>query len=171
MALSGAATARAEGVRDDTAVLQAALDHGGSVVIPKLPGGECYRTRGLWVTHDDTMVTSDGACLVLTGRGEARLKTGTGRPIYATDACFLNRGRLFDPLPARIRISGVRIAVPAPRKGEGVRLDGIDVEAHEVTIDHVSIGGTPTTDVLVGGGTPGFGGLSERITITDNVLT
>jgi hypothetical protein len=60
------------GVRDDTAWLQAKLDAGGSLFLPRLPNGECYETRGLWVSHDDTTVTSDGACVVALGPGEGR---------------------------------------------------------------------------------------------------
>lgn len=42
--------------RDDTAWLQAQLDAGGAVFLHKLPGGECYATRGLWVSRDGTNV-------------------------------------------------------------------------------------------------------------------
>ena len=151
--------------RDDTASLQQRLDAGGTIVLPKLPGGRCYRTRGLWVSHDDTTITSDGACIVALGPGEARL-TDNGRPVRANAVLFLNHSDIYKPQPARITIHGVRIVVPRT-----VRMHGILVAGHETTIDHVTIGGAPTTDVLVGGGKAGSAGMAERIAIRDSVLT
>src|SRR5438105_10518423 len=49
-ALGAAASARGD-VRDDTAWLQTKLDAGGNVFLPKLPDGQCYATRGLWVSR------------------------------------------------------------------------------------------------------------------------
>jgi hypothetical protein len=77
-ALLGPATAAGGGARDDTAWLQAKLDGGGAVFLPRLPNGECYATRGLWVSRDDTTVTSDGACVVALGPGEGRIRRGVG---------------------------------------------------------------------------------------------
>src|SRR5207248_6052162 len=63
LALALAPSAAGDG-RDDTSWLQARLDSGGGTIfLPSLPNGECYATRGLWVTHDDTTITSDGACI------------------------------------------------------------------------------------------------------------
>jgi hypothetical protein len=153
--------------RDDTAWLQAKLDAGGNVVLPRLPNGECYRTRGLWVSHDDTSISSDGACLVATGRGEARIKDAAGIPIHANAVFYVNHSDIYKPLPVRISISGVRIVVPPKKALHGVELDGVSVGGHEVTLDHVTIGGAPKFDVEVGGGKPGSAGMTERIAIRD----
>src|SRR3954454_2805547 len=77
-------------VRDDTDALQARLDAGGTVFLPKLPNGRCYATRGLWVSRDDTRITSDGACIVALGRGPARLDPpGAKRPHYANAVFYV----------------------------------------------------------------------------------
>ena len=152
--------------RDDTAWLQARLDAGGTIVLPKLPNNECYSTRGLWVSHDDTTISSDGACIVALGRGPARIKTAAGRPVYANAVFFLNHSDIYKPLPVRISIIGLRIVVPAAK-----RMAGVTIGAHEVTLDHVTIAGAPTTDVLVGGGSPGSAGANEKIAIRDSRLS
>lgn len=157
--------ARAAAPRDDTAWLQAKLDAGGTVELPKLPNGQCYATRGLWVSHDDTTITSDGACIVALGFGEPRIKTATGRPVYANAVFFINHSDIFKPLPVRISIHGVRVVVPSAR-----RMAGVSVAGNEVTLDHLTITGAPTTDVLVGGGRPGSAGAAERIAIRDSTL-
>src|SRR2546423_6028394 len=163
--LANASSAQADG-RDDTGWLQAKLDAGGSVFIPKLPDGQCYATRGLWVSRDDTSVTSDGACIVALGPGEARIKTGSGRPIRATALFYVDHSDVNKPLPVRITIGGVRIDVP-----DAKRMDGVSISGHEVTLDHLTIGGAPTTDVLIGGGKLGSAGLTERIVVRDSPLT
>src|SRR5438094_9956165 len=66
------------GPRDDTQALQAKLDAGGNVFLPKLPDGQCYLTRGLWVSRDDTAITSDGACIVALGPVEGRIERADG---------------------------------------------------------------------------------------------
>jgi hypothetical protein len=152
--------------RDDTAWLQARLDAGGTIVLQKLPNGQCYATRGLWVSHDDTAITSDGACLVALGRGEARLKTRNGKPVYANAVFFVNHSDLFKPQPIRFSIAGLRIVVPAAK-----RMAGVTVAGHEVTLDHVTIAGAPTADFVAGGGSPGAAGASEKITIHDCTLS
>jgi hypothetical protein len=157
--------APAAAARDDTAWLQAKLDAGGTVELPKLPNGECYATRGLWVSHDDTTITSDGACIVALGFGAPRVKTATGRPVYANAVFFVNHSDIFKPLPVRITIHGVHVVVPAAK-----RMAGVTIAGHEVTIDHVTITGAPTTDVIVGGGRPGSAGAAERIAIRDSTL-
>jgi hypothetical protein len=169
-ALAAAAPARAA-QRDDTAWLQAKLDAGGSVVLPKLPNGACYRTRGLWVSHDDTAISSDGACIVATGRGEARFKNGAGLPIRASAVFFLTHSDLYKPLPARVSISGVRIVIPSKRQLHGVEMNGVLVAGHEVTLDHVTVTGAPGVDVEVGGGKAGSAGMVERIAIRDSTLS
>ena len=164
-ALASASPAAAVG-RDDTAELQARLDAGGDVFIPKLPNGECYRSRGLWVSHDDTAITSDGACIVALGPGEGRIRGAGGKPIRATALFFLTHSDILEPIPVRVTISGLRIDVPA-----ATRMTGVSIEAHEVTLDHVTIDGAPTTDVRIGYGTPGSAGLAERIVIRDSNLS
>jgi hypothetical protein len=146
--------------RDDTAWLQAALDAGGSVLLPKLPNGECYATRGLWVSRDGTSIASDGACIVALGLGEARIKTGDGRPVHANAVFYLNHSNIFVPLPVRVSISGLDIRVPA-----ATRMRGVSVAGHEVALSNLRISGAPTTDVLVGAGRLGAGGLTAHVAI------
>ena len=152
--------------RDDTGRLQAALDAGGSVFLPKLPNGECYATRGLWVSRDGTSITSDGACIVALGFGEPRIKNGEGKPVYANAVFFLNHSNLRAPLPVRVSISGVDIRVPAT-----VRMLGIAASGGELTLSNVRVNGSPTTDVAVGGGRIGAGGAIGRVDIHDCVLS
>jgi hypothetical protein len=152
--------------RDDTEWLQAKLDAGGKLFLPKLPDGQCYATRGLWVSRDDTSIGSDGACIVALGLGEGRIQRADGRPVRANAVFFLNHSNIRAPLPVRITISGVRITVPA-----GKRMVGIGVFGHEVTVSHVTIDGSPTTDVLVGYGVTGSAGLTARVAITDCTLS
>ncbi len=157
------ASATRADARDDTAWLQAKLDAGGNVFLPKLPNGECYATRGLWVSRDDTSITSNGACIVALGFGAPRLPGK--RPPRATAVFVLTHSDLRSPPPVRVAISGLTIVVPKARKMSGVVTYG-----HEVTLDHVTITGRPTTDVLIGGGVPGNAGPIERIAILDSVL-
>src|SRR4051812_36553011 len=70
------------GIRDDTDALQAKLDAGGAIFLPKLAGGQCYATRGLWLSRDDTTITSDGACIVALGFGPARLAPTPPEPHF-----------------------------------------------------------------------------------------
>ena len=86
--------------RDDTAWLQARLDRaGGTIFLPKLPNGECYATRGLWVSHDDTTITSDGACIRSLGLGAVRLrsKTATRSPRAPCSSSTARRSRDLHP--------------------------------------------------------------------------
>ena len=151
--------------RDDTAWLQAALDAGGTVSLPKLPNGQCYATRGLWVSRDGTTIASDGACIVSLGPGEARIKGGDGRPIHANAVFFLNHSSLFAPLPVRVSISGLDIRVPASQ-----RMIGVAAFGHEIKLSHLRITGSPTTDVLVGSGVLGAGGITAHVAIRDSTL-
>lgn len=153
-------------VRDDTATLQAQLDAGGNVFLPKLPDGRCYATRGLWVSRDDTTITSDGACIVALGPGPARIATKSGRPVDATAVFFVNHSDIRASEPIRVTISDVHIVVPNAK-----RMTGVAIFGHEVTLDHVTIGGEPTTDVVVGGGGIGSAGTAQRITIRGCTLT
>jgi hypothetical protein len=166
LALLGLGPPAGAAVRDDTDALQAKLDAGGAVFLPKLPGGQCYATRGLWVSRDDTTITSDGACLVALGPGPARLDPGAKRPHFANAVFYVNHSNIRAPVPARISISGLRITVPRTK-----RMHGIAVVGHEVTLSRLTIDGAPLTDVLVGYGAVGSGGLSARISLTDSTLT
>jgi hypothetical protein len=152
--------------RDDTTALQAQLDAGGNVFIPKLPNGECYATRGLWVTHDRTTVTSDGACLVALGPGEQRGKNADGTPIRATSVFHIDHSDIRKPLPVRIHISGLRIVVPAK-----ANLSGVRVFAHEIDLNHLIITGAPIRDIVVGAGAKGSGGMTAWVDITDCALS
>jgi hypothetical protein len=154
------------GVRDDTETLQARLDAGGSVFLPRLPNGECYRTRGLWVSRDDSVITSDGACLVALGPGEGRLKRADGSPVRATAVFFLNHSEVRKPLPVRVSISGLRITVP-----RSARMNGVSIIGHEVTLSHLTIDGSPRRDVVIGSGVIGAGGMTARVAISDSRLS
>ena len=128
-ALLGLASSAGGAVRDDSAWLQAKLDAGGAIFLPRLPSGQCYATRGLWVSRDDTTVTSDGACIVALGRGEGRIQRGDGTFVTANAVFSIDHSELRKPLPVRIAISGLHITVPA-----GKRMNGISVLGHEVTL-------------------------------------
>ena len=165
-ALLGPASSAGGGIRDDTAWLQAKLDGGGAVFLPRLPDGQCYATRGLWVSRDDTTVTSDGACVVALGPGEGRIQRGDGTFVKANAVFFVDHSNLRKPVPVRIAISGLHITVPA-----ATRMHGISVLGHEVTLSRLTVDGSPLTDVLVGSGSKGSGGMSGRIAVTDSVLS
>ncbi len=164
--LVSAASAEAGAARDDTAWLQAQLDAGGRIFLPKLPNGACYATRGLWVSRDDTTITSDGACIVALGPGPGRIKRGDGTPILSNAVFFLNHSDLRAPLPVRVTISGVHITVPAAK-----RMHGISVFAHETALNHLTIDGAPLSDVLIGDGKTGIGGMTGRVAVTDSTLS
>jgi hypothetical protein len=163
LAVTGPADA---GTRDDTQSLQAKLDAGGDVFLPKLPSGRCYQTRGLWVSRDGTSITSDGACLVALGPGEARIHDGSGRPVRANAIFFLNHSNIRAPQPVRVSISGLRISVPAAKKMYGVAVFG-----HEVTLRGLRIEGAPLANVRIGTGVAGAGGMTGRVAVTDSTLT
>jgi parallel beta helix pectate lyase-like protein len=151
--------------RDDTAVLQAKLDAGGPVFLPKLPGGQCYATRGLWLSRDDTSITSDGACIVALGFGPARLDPTAPKPHYANAVFYVNHSDIRAPVPARVSISGLHITVP-----KRLRMRGIAVFGHEVTLSGLRIDGAPLNDVLIGEGAVRSGGPIVRIAVTDSTL-
>ena len=153
-------------LRDDTAWLQARLDAGGSIFLPRLPNGECYATRGLWLSRDDTSISSDGACIVALGRGAARIKTDTGRPVRATAVFFLDHSNIFEPPPVRVTISGLRITVPAAQ-----RMAGVAVFGHETTLSGLTIDGAPTANVVVGSGGKTWSGANARVAILDCTLS
>lgn len=160
-ALSLGAGSAAGGDRDDTAWLQARLDaSGGTIFLPKLPNGECYATHGLWVSHDDTTVTSDGACITSLGPGEVRLESNDGDPIAADAVFYVNRSSKFAPAPDNVTISGLRIVVPATSLTYGISIYG-----HNVTVRDVTVTGSPIDDLYVGDRMNGDG-YSGRVLIS-----
>jgi len=160
LVLASPVSATRTGARDDTAWLQAKLDAGGNVFLPKLADGQCYAARGLWVSRDDTSITSDGACIVALGPSYLPNPQST-RPLRASAVFSIDHSNVYKPLPARVAIGGVRVVVPAASKMQGVFVFG-----GEVTLDHVAVSGAPANDVLIGAGRPGAGGPSERVSIT-----
>jgi len=150
------------GIRDDTDALQAKLDAGGAIFLPKLPGGQCYATRGLWLSRDDTTITSDGACIVALGFGPARLDPTAPKPHFAKAVFQLDHSNIRDPLPARVSISGLHITVPKAKK-----MYAISVGGAEVTLSRLTIDGAPLSGITVGGP----GGPTARIAITESTVT
>lgn len=165
-ALLCAASPAPAAARDDTARLQAALDAGGTVSLPKLPNGQCYATRGLWVSRDDTTITSDGACIVSLGPGEARIPGAGGKPMRANAVFFLTHSNVRVPPPVRVSIGGLNIRVPASQQMHGVVIGG-----HETSLSHMTISGSPLTDVLIGSGELGAGGMTAHVAIRDSTLS
>lgn len=159
------APAAASNGRDDTAFLQAKLDAGGTLSLPKLPNGECYATHGLWVSRDDTTITSNGACIVALGPGEVRLTSPDGDAIAANAVFYVNHSAPLDPTPVRIAISGVKISVPA-----STGMFGIAVYGHEVSVRGVTVSGSPLDAITVGGRANGSG-YAGRVAILDSTLS
>src|ERR1043165_7704544 len=95
--------------RDDPDALQAKLDAGGAGFLPKPPGGRGYATRGLWLSRDDTTITSDGACIVALGFGPARLDPTAPKPHFANAVFTITHSDVRVPVPARVSISGLHI--------------------------------------------------------------
>jgi hypothetical protein len=152
--------------RDDTDWLQARLDRrGGTIFLPKLPNGECYATRGLWVSHDYTTITSDGACVVSLGLGAVRLRSNDGDPIASSAVFFVNRSRKSTPAPVGVTISNLRIVVPA---GQGMY--GVAIFGHATTLSRLDIGGSPKDDVLISGRANGNSYVG-RVAILDSTLS
>jgi hypothetical protein len=118
-----------------------------------LPGGACYRTRGLWVSHDSTTITTpDGACIEYLGQSsDARLHSGDGDPIYANAIFFVNRSSTTSATPQNITISNLRLVVPAGTADAQNVNYGILVAGNNVTVDNVSIEGAPLDAIQVTG--------------------
>jgi hypothetical protein len=151
--------------RDDTASLQAQLDAGGTIFLPRLPDGSCYATHGLWVSLDGTKIVSDGACVVALGAGPVRLHSPDGDPIAADAVFFVNRSSESNAAPHGVTISGLRIVVPRP-----VSMFGIEIYAHDVVVEGVRVEGNPVDALLVGGRANGEG-YSSDVTIRDSSFT
>ena len=143
---------------DITASLQAELDRGGRIFLPRLPGGRCYRTRGLWVSRTGTELRSDGACLEAVGPGPVRVRSPDGDPVAASAVLFVSRtsgGRR----PLLVRLSGLRIVVPRAAESYGIAIFGDGVAVRDVTVE-----GEPIDAVVIGG----RGAVPARnVTITD----
>ena len=152
--------------RDDTAWLPARLDRAaGTIFLPKLPGSEWSCGAWLWVSREETTITSDGACIVSLGLGPVRLRSTDGDPIAASAVFFVNRSKPTKPAPVHITISNLRIVVP-----EGQSMYGVAVFGHEITLSHLDIGGSPKDDVTISGrgnGNSYAGGIS----ILDSTLS
>jgi hypothetical protein len=156
-----AAPSSGSDVRDDTAWMQARLDAGLPLYLPKLADGQCYATRGLWVSRDDTQIASNGACVRGLGAGEVRMRSTDGDPIAAEAVFYVSRTSVLDPAPARISISGLRIDVP-----DGVELYGISILGHLVDVYGVEVGGAPIDALYIGG--RANDGFAARVTVTDS---
>jgi hypothetical protein len=161
VALVGFGAPAGAAVRDDTDVLQAKVDAGGAIFLPKLPGGQCYATRGLWLSRDDTTITSDGACIVALGFGPARLDPTAPKPHFARAVFQIDHSTIRAPLPARVSISGLRITVPRAKK-----MYAISVLGAEVTLEGLTIAGAPLIGITVGAA----GGPAARISIANTTI-
>src|ERR671935_1001420 len=151
--------------RDDTATLQARLDAGGTVFLRALPNGQCYATHGLWVSLDGTSIVSNGACIVALGPGPVRLHSADGDPISADAIFFVNRSSEVNAAPHGVTISGLRLVVP-----RSASMFGIEIYAHDVSVERLAVEGNPVDAVLVGGRANGEG-YSTDVTIRDSSLT
>jgi hypothetical protein len=144
--------------------LQGRLDRAGGIVyLPRLPGGRCYRTRGLWMSHSGATIASNGARLDVVGRGPVRLRSGDGDPIAAAAGLFIGRSTINARPPERITIEGIHIHVAS------AGVDGIDVYARDVRIRNVRIDGEPFDDVYIGGRT-NLSDDSRRVSVTGSTL-
>jgi hypothetical protein len=144
--------------------LQRRLDQsGGRIFLPRLAGGRCYRSHGLWVSHSDTTIVSNGACLDVVAAGPVRLRSADGDPIAASAAFFISRSRANARSPAHVRIAGLQIHVAAGG------IDGIDVYARDVRISDVRIDGEPFDDVYIGGRT-NLIDFSREVSVTGSTL-
>ena len=116
------------------------------MTLPGLPGGGCYRVRGLWVTRSDTTLRGEDACLAALGPGPVRRRSGDGDPIAANAVLFVNRTRAATGLPERIRLERLRLVVP-----EEAHMHGIAILGEDVAVEAVTVEGRPVDGVLVGG--------------------
>src|SRR5919205_115815 len=151
--------------RDDTASLQARLDAGGTVFLPRLPDGTCYATHGLWLSLDGTKIVSDGACIVALGPGPARLHSPDGDPIAADAVFFVNRSSEVNAAPHGVTISGLRLIVP-----RSASMFGIEIFATDVTVERVRVEGDPIDALLVGGRANGEG-WSSNVSVRESSFT
>jgi hypothetical protein len=158
------APGRAASVRDDTPWLQARLDAGGRIYLPKLGGGECYQTRGLWVSRSGTRIASNGACIVYLGPGPTRLSSSDGDPIAANAIFAVNRSFPRGGPPQHVTISDLTLIVPIGTDGYGVIVAGT-----HVTLANLDIDGVPTDGITVTGRNNGLGHAGP-VTIRNNLI-
>jgi parallel beta helix pectate lyase-like protein len=142
----------AASARDDTAALQAKLDAGGKIFLPKLAGGACYQTLGLWVSRSKTTIDSDGACIDYLGPGPTRLTSDDGDPIPANAILFVNRSSRNDKAPDHISISNLTLNVPPGTDGYGVLVAGVTV-----TLAKLDVEGAPLDGITITGRANGKG--------------
>jgi hypothetical protein len=133
--------------------------------LPKLPNDTCYATRGLWVSHDRTTITSDGACIVSLGLGPVRLHSVDGDPIAASAVFFVNRSKPSKPAPVGVTISNLKVVVP-----DGQSMYGVAVFGHQITLSHLDIGGAPKDDVTISGRGNG-NSYAGSVSILDSTLS
>jgi parallel beta helix pectate lyase-like protein len=139
--------------RDDTSNLQKKLDQGGTIVLKKLSGGACYMTKGLWVSRNNTTITTqNGACVQYLGPGPVRLTSDDGDPIPADAIFFVNRSSRSSSLPQHVSITNLKLIVPANATGFGVTVAGSDV-----TLNKLKIQGSPVDGIQVTGRANGRG--------------
>jgi hypothetical protein len=138
--------------RDDTTWLQARLDAGGRIFLPKLADGECYETRGLWVSHNGTRIGSNGACIVYLGPGPTRLASSDGDPIASNAIFIVNRSTGHGPPPRGVAISDLTLIVPVGTDGYGVIVAGTHVSIVDLDVD-----GVPTDGITITGRNNGLG--------------
>jgi parallel beta helix pectate lyase-like protein len=150
--------------RDDTAWLQAKLDAGGKIFLPKLAGGDCYATHGLWVSHSGTRLGSNGACIVYLGPGPVRLHSSDGDPMPANAIFVVNRSSTRGAPPRSVVISDLTLIVPIGTDGYGVVVAGT-----QVTLANLSIDGVPVDGVTVTGRGNGLG-YSGPVKIRNTVI-
>jgi len=143
---------RAASGRDDTTWLQARLDRGGTIFLPKLKGGDCYQTRGLWVSHNGTRISSNGACIVYLGPGPTRLQSSDGDPIASNAIFIVNRSTGKATPPHGIVISDLTLIVPVGTDGYGVIVAGTHVSLVDLDVD-----GVPTDGITITGRNNGLG--------------
>ncbi len=138
--------------RDDTAWLQASLDRGGRIFVLKLPGGDCYQTRGLWVSHSATRIGSDGACIIYLGPGPVRLHSPDGDPMPANAIFFVSRGTTRAEPPRSVVISDLTLLVPI-----GTSSYDVNVAGTRVTLANLAIDGVPIDGITITGRNNGLG--------------
>ena len=155
---------RAAPVRDDTAWLQARLDAGGRISLPKLRDGACYTTRGLWVSRNGTRISSNGACIVYLGPGPTRLTSSDGDPIASNAIFIVNRSSVRGKPPRGVVISDLTLIVPVGTDGYGVIVAG----THDSLV-HVNVDGVPTDGITVTGRNNGLG-YAGPVTIRDSLI-
>jgi len=155
---------RAAAGRDDTTWLQTRLDAGGKIFLPKLKGGDCYETHGLWVSHNGTRISSNGACIVYLGPGPTRLQSSDGDPIASNAIFIVNRSTGHTTPPHGIVISDLTLIVPVGTDGYGVIVAGTHVALVDLDVD-----GVPTDGITITGRNNGLG-YAGPVTVRNSLI-